>query len=290
MTNITADLIKRLREKTGVGMMDCKTALVEVNGDFDEAIAWLRKKGHASASKKAGRATSEGLSAVIIDGYKAAIVEVNCETDFVARNEKFQSLVDGIRKSALQCDSLEELKKAKYLNSDKTIEEEILSSVSTLGENITLGRTARFSVNKGCVAAYVHNSLMDNGGKISVLVSFESELPEAKLQPLAKQIAMHIAAAKPEFLKIEDVDPALVEKEKEIFIDQAKATGKPDDVIAKMMVGKIQKYYQDVVLLEQAFIMDNKLKISDVIKNFEKENNGKVELKAFARYEVGQAS
>jgi elongation factor Ts len=290
MTNITADLIKKLREKTGVGMMDCKKALVEVVGDFDEAIAWLRKKGHASASKKAGRATAEGLSAIVIDGSNAAIVEVNCETDFVARNEKFQELVDGIRKLALQCDSVEELKKAKYSNSDKTVDEEILSSVTTLGENITLGRTARFSINKGCIAGYVHNALMDNGGKISVLVMLESELPEEKLQSLAKQIAMHIAAAKPEFLKIEDVNPTLVEKEKEIFVEQAKATGKPDNVIEKMIVGKIQKYYQEIVLQEQAFIMDNKLKITDVIKNFEKENDGKVELKSFARYEVGQAS
>ena len=288
MKNITADLIKKLREKTGAGMMDCKKALVETHGKFDEAVAYLRKKGQASASNKSGRMTAEGVAAILIDGFSAAIVEVNSETDFVARNDKFHTLVDGIRKMALKFDSVEELKKAKYLDNDKTVEEEILSMVSILGENIMLRRTERFHIHRGVIGGYIHNALMDNGGKIAVLVLLESELSPQKLQPLAKQLSMHIAAAKPEFLTIEDVDEDLLRREEEIFKEQAKVTGKPDNVIEKMVAGKIQKYYQEVVLFEQAFVMDTKVKIIDVVKNFEKEHGEKIELKDFARYEVGE--
>ena len=288
MKHIDAGLIKQLREKTGAGMMDCKKALMESGGDFDEAIAYLRKKGQASASGKAGRMTAEGIAAILIDGFDAAIVEINSETDFVARNEKFHSLVDGIRKTALKFNSVEELKKAKYLDSDKTIEEEILSAISLIGENITLRRTDRFHVHRGVIGGYIHNSLMDNGGKIAVLVALESDLPKDILQSFAKQLAMHVAAAKPEFLTVDDIDEELLRREEEIFREQAKVTGKPDNVIDKMIVGKMQKYYQEVVLLNQGFIMDSKVKIVDVIKNFEKEHGGKVELKDFARYQVGE--
>ena len=288
MKKITADLIKQLRSKTGAGMMDCKKALVETQGNFDEAIDWLRKKGHASAAGKASRVTAEGIAAILIDGFSASIVELNCETDFVARNDKFQALVNEIRKLALQFDSPEEVKKAKYPNSDRTVEEEILSMVSTLGENLTLRRTERFHIHRGVIGGYIHNSLMENGGKIAVLVMLESELPVEKLQPLAKQIAMHVAAAKPEFLTPEDVDDELLRREEEIFREQAKVTGKPDNVIEKMVAGKIQKYYQEVVLLRQSFVMDNKITITDLLKNFEEEHGNKVDLKDFARYQVGE--
>ena len=288
MQNITADLIKQLREKTGAGMMDCKKALVETHGNFDEAIDWLRKKGHASAAGKSGRITTEGIAAILIDEFNASIVELNCETDFVARNDKFQNLVNDIRKIALQFDSPEEVKRAKYPGGDKTVEEEVLSMVSTLGENLTLRRTERFHIHRGVIGGYIHNPLMDNGGKIAVLVMLESELPAEKLQPLAKQIAMHVAAAKPEFLIPEDIDDELLRREEEIFREQAKVTGKPANVIEKMVEGKIQKYYQEVVLLNQTFVMDNKITITDLIKNFEKEHGGKVALKDFARYQVGE--
>jgi len=288
MKNITADLIKQLREKTGSGMMDCKKALVETKGDFNEAIAWLRKKGHASASNKAGRITAEGIAAILIDDFNAAIVEINSETDFVARNDKFQKMVQEIRKLALNFDCVEKLKESQYPNTGKTVAEEMLAMVSILGENITLRRAERFHVHRGVMGGYIHNSLMDNGGKIAVLVALESELPTKDLLPLAKQLAMHVAAAKPEFLKIEDVDDALLRREEEIFTEQAKVTGKPDNVIEKMVAGKIKKYYQEVVLLEQPFVMDNKIKIIDVLKNFEKEHSGKVDLKGFAKYQVGE--
>lgn len=288
MKHIDAKLIKELREKTGAGMMDCKKALLESGGNFKEAIAYLRKKGQASASGKAGRMTAEGISATVVDGLNAAIVEVNSETDFVARNDKFQALVDGIRKIALKFDSIEELKKTQYLDSNKTVEEEIISTISVVGENITLRRIERFHVHRGVIGSYIHNSLMDNGGRIAVLVALESDLPQQVLQPLARQLAMHVAAAKPEFLNIEDIDDELLRREEEIFREQAKVTGKPDNVIEKMIAGRMQKYYQEVVLLHQPFIMDPKVKISDVIKNFEKEHKGQVELKDFARYQVGE--
>ncbi|NRA73185.1 MAG: elongation factor Ts [Rickettsiales bacterium] len=288
MKHIDAKLIKQLRDKTGAGMMDCKKALVETEGDFNEAIAYLRKKGQASASGKTGRMAAEGIAAILIDDFNAAIIEVNSETDFVARNEKFHSLVDGIRKMALKFNSVEELKKAHYLDGNKTVEEEILSAISVMGENITLRRIERFHVHRGVIGGYIHNSLMDNGGKIAVLVVLESDLAQSVLQPFAKQLAMHVAAAKPEFLVTEDIDEELLRREEEIFREQAKVTGKPDNVIDKMVAGKMQKYYQEVVLLQQGFIIDPKTKIIDVIKDFEKEHGGKVELKDFARYQVGE--
>ena len=288
MKHITAALIKELREKTGAGMMDCKKALVETHGKFNEAVAYLRKKGQASASSKSGRMTAEGIAAILIDDFSATIVEINSETDFVTRNDKFHALIDGIRKTALKFDSVEELKKARYLDSDKTVGEEILSMISVLGENIILRRTERFHIHRGVIGGYIHNALMDNGGKIAALVLLESELPLQKLQPLAKQLAMHVAATKPEFLTIEDMDDDLLCKEEEIFREQVKVTGEQDNVIEEMVADKIQKYYQEVVLFEQAFIMDTGIKIIDVMKNFEQKHGEKVELKNFVRYQVGE--
>lgn len=288
MTNITTELVKTLREQTGAGMMLCKQALVETNGNFDEAVAWLRKKGCSAAQQRAGKVASEGVAVVIVDRHNAAIAEINCETDFVARNDKFQSFADEIRKLALEFDSVEELKKAKYPNEQKTVEEVMTTLAATSGENICIRRLERFSTHRGTFGVYVHNVVMQNGGKIAVVVVLDSELPEQVLQPLAKQLAMHVAAAKPEFLTIDDVDEQLLTREREIFTEQAKVTGKPENVLAKVVEGKIQKYYQDVVLMEQIFIMDNKTKIKNLLKKFETDNQGKVFLKDFARYEVGE--
>jgi elongation factor Ts len=288
MINITPESVKHLREQTGAGMMMCKQALLETNGNFDEAVTWLRKKGCDAAHKRSGRVASEGIAALIVDHHNAAIIEINCETDFVARNDKFQSLVDNLRKMSINFDEVADLKKAKYLSSDETVEDALLAAASTAGENINVRRLERFSVHRGIIGSYVHNALMHDGGKIAVLVVLESDLPVPLLQPLAKQLAMHVAAAKPSFLRIEDVDEESLRQEREIFNVQAMATGKPAEVIAKVVEGKVQRYYQDVVLLEQAFIIDNKIKIKDLIKSFETQHGQKVILQDFARYEVGE--
>lgn len=288
MINITTDLVKQLREQTGAGMMLCKQALIETGGNFDEAISWLRKKGCSAVQQRAGKIATEGIAAIIIDNHNAAITEINCETDFVARNDKFQHFVDKIRKMALNFDSVEELKRATYPEDQKTVEEVLLALAATSGENIGIRRIERFSVHRGVIGSYVHNTLMTDGGKIAVLVIVESELPINILQPLAKQLAMHIAAAKPEFLVIDDIDEPLLIREREIFMEQAKVTGKPENVLAKVVEGKMQKYYQDFVLMEQMFIIDNKTKIKDLLKKFEEEHKGKLFLKDFARYEVGE--
>lgn len=288
MVEITASLVKDLREKTGAGMMDCKKALVETNGDLEASIDWLRKKGHAAASKKADRVTAEGVVGVNVKGKTGVAIELNSETDFVARNEKFQKLTKNILAVAVDCDSLSSLESAEYLNENKKVKDVIAEHIGIVGENISLSRFAKLEVKHGVVSSYVHNSIMDNAGKIAVLVALESELDEDKLSSFGKQLAMHIAAAKPEVLTKEEVSPESIEREKSIFAEQSKASGKPDAIIEKMMVGRLQKYYQEIVLLEQVFVMDNKTKISDLVNNFSKESGKDVKIKGFIRYELGE--
>lgn len=284
---ITATLVKTLREKTGAGMMDCKKALTETNGDFENAVDWLRTKGLAAAAKKAGRVAAEGLTAVMVDGTIGAVVEVNSETDFVARNEKFQALVSGIAKLALKASDIEALKNA-VMPSGKSVAEEIVESVATIGENISLRRLEVLKVNSGVVASYIHNLVSEGLGKISVLVALESTADESKLLALGKQIAMHIAAARPQSLTIDNLDPAIVGRERDIFSEQARASGKPDSIIEKMVEGRIRKFYEEAVLLEQIFVIDGETKIKDVVANAAKEFGAPVTLKAFARFELGE--
>ena len=289
MTNISASLVKQLREKTGVGMMDCKKALVECNGNFDEAVDWLRKKGHASASKKSERATSEGLVILAVDGNVGVALEINSETDFVARNEKFQEIASKIAKVALSVDSLEGLKKAEY-STGKTVNDAIIEGVSIVGENLSISRFDKIKVNKGVVASYVHNNVMENGGKIAVLLAIEvtkGDVGQEALNEFGKRLAMHIAAARPEALNVEDVDSDKVQRERQIFAEQARASGKPENIIEKMVEGRVRKYYEEIVLNHQTFVMDNKSKISEVVAEFAKQHNAEVQLSSFIRYELG---
>ena len=288
MTQITASSVKELRVKTGAGMMDCKKALVESDGDFQSAVDWLRKKGHASAAKRSERTAAEGLVALEVQGNKAVVIELNSETDFVARNEKFQGLIHNILKIAFDCNSLGELGKAAYPGTNRIVKDEILENIAVIGEKINLGRFDTISVDEGVIASYTHNEVVANAGKIVVLVALESKADKEKLNTLGKQLAMHIAAAKPEALNIEDVNAENLDREKQIFADQAKASGKPDNIIEKMVGGRVNKYYQEVVLLEQIFVMDNKTKISELLENFAKENGTTVAIKDFIRYELGE--
>ena len=230
---ITASMVKELREKTGAGMMDCKKALVEAKEDFEGAVDWLRTKGLAAAAKKAGRVAAEGLTAVAINGTKGAVVEINSETDFVSRNEMFQKLVKEVAQIAVDHNDLESLKSAKAATG-KTVEEEIVANVATIGENLNLRRMQALDVNDGVIASYVHNASADGMGRISVLVALESTGDKAKLMEVGKQIAMHVAAAKPQSLNKEGVDPSLIQREKDIFTEQSRESGKPDNIIEKM--------------------------------------------------------
>jgi len=296
MTEITATLVKDLREKTGAGMMDCKKALSEAQGDMDAAVDWLRKKGLSAAAKKSGRVAAEGLVAVAASGAKAAMVEVNAETDFVARNEQFQAFALQTAKIALEGNTtIETLAAATYPNGggaeqsrQQTVQEALTNLVATIGENMTLRRVAQLSVSQGIVASYVHNALAPNLGKIGVLIALESPADSAKLQELGKQIAMHVAAARPEALTIADVDGKALDRERNVLTEQARASGKPDHVIEKMVEGRIRKYYEEVVLLEQVYVVDGESKISQVIEKASKSLGALVKLTGFVRYQLGE--
>ena len=272
-------LIKKLREATGCGIADCNKALAENKDDFEKSVDWLRKKGLASASKKAGRVASEGLVAVAIDGNIGSIIEVNSETDFVARNEKFQDFVAKVSKEAIKYGN----DIAKF-QADK--DEEVKSQIGVIGENINIRRIDYLKVNNGQIVSYIHNVVANQMGKIAVLVAFESLASADKLTEIGKQIAMHIAAAKPDALNIEAVDPAKLARETDVLKEQARASGKPETIIEKMMEGRIRKYYEEVVLLEQAFVMDDKVKIKDLVANFAK-TNGETKISGFKLFILG---
>jgi len=289
MAEITAQLVKDLRDKTGAGMMDCKKALVEAAGDLEAAIDWLRKKGLSAAAKKAGRVAAEGLVAVAGNGTTAAVVEVNAETDFVGRNAQFQQAVAQIAQIALAGNSdVEALKVAAYPGTGRNVQDELTNLIATIGENMSLRRVTKLSVGQGIVASYVHNAVVPGVGKIGVLVALESGADKAKLAELGKQIAMHVAAAAPQALTTADVDPAKLEREKAILTEQAAGSGKPAEIIAKMVEGRIRKYYEEVVLLEQVYAIDGETKISKVIENAAKTLGAPVQLAGFARFQLGE--
>lgn len=293
MAEIAAGLVKDLRERTGAGMMDCKRALMEVNGDMEAAIDWLRKKGLAAAAKKAGRVASEGLIGAAIDdmsqGTAGAVVEINAETDFVARNDKFQNLVRNTALIAAKEDyTVDSLKTASFPGESATVDEEITRLIAVIGENMHLRRLVRLSVSQGHVASYVHNAVAPNLGKIGVLVALESSGDKAKLADLGKRLAMHVAAANPQALNIENLDPASLERERTIVTEQARASGRPEEIIAKMVDGRLRKFYEEVVLMEQTFIIDGKTKIREMLESATKELGTAVQLKAYARYALGE--
>lgn len=282
MAEITAAKVKELREQTGAGMMDAKKALVENNGDMEASVDWLRTKGLAKAAKKAGRAAAEGLVSVATndEGTYGVAVEINSETDFVSRNDKFQSLVDQITSLAKAgWDSVEALADADL--SGKSVRDTITEAVGTIGENMTLRRFESVSVDQGYVATYVHNAVTEGKGKIGVLVGLESSKPQAELAELGKKIAMHVAAANPLFLDIESVDADALERERSVLKEQAKEQGKPDDIAEKMVEGRIRKYYEETVLVEQVFVMDGENKIKDLL-------GSDIKLTGFVRMVLGE--
>ncbi len=288
MAEITAALVKDLREKSGAGMMQCKQALGETNGDIEAAIDWLRKKGLAQAAKKSGRVAAEGLVGVATKAREGAIVEVNAETDFVARNEQFQGFVRSVAQLALNSSAdMSSLKQMPY-PTGRSVEEELTQLIATIGENMTLRRAAKLFVTQGVVSSYIHNSLADGVGKIGVLVALESSGDAEKLAALGKQIAMHIAAAKPDALDIADVDPAALDRERNVLTEQARASGKKEEFIAKMVEGRIRKYYEEVVLLEQVFVIDGETKIRAVVENATKDVGAPVKLTGFVRFTLGE--
>lgn len=289
MTNITAAMVKELRESTGAGMLDCKKALVECDGNMDNAVDWLRKKGLASAAKKASRIAAEGLVAVAVDGNKGAVVEVNSETDFVAKNEIFQEYVRDAAIVALRCDGdVCSMKSFNCPKCGKTFEERLTDMIAKIGENMNLRRAKMLEVDEGIIASYIHNAAGANIGKIGVLVALQSKAPAEKLAELGKHIAMHVAASNPLFLNIESVDPAAVEHEKSIFAEQAKASGKPANIIEKMVEGRVRKYYDEVVLEEQVYIMDSDKKVKQVVADAAKELGTDIKIKDFICFKLGE--
>lgn len=288
MAEVTANLVRELREKSGAGMMDCKKALVESNGNVEEAIDWLRKKGLAAAAKKSGRVAAEGLVGVATAGATASLVEINAETDFVARNDKFQDLVRNVAKLAIEKPyTAEELKSVQY-NAEHTVETEITHLIATIGENMNLRRVTRLSVPQGHISSYIHNATAPGLGKIGVLVAIESAADAEKLNDLGKKIAMHIAAASPIALSIEEVDAADLEREKSVLTEQARASGRPEEIIQKMVEGRIRKFYEEVVLLEQVFVLDGQSKVSDVVEAAAKELGTPVKLAGYVKYTLGE--
>jgi elongation factor Ts len=288
MAAITAALVKELREKTGAGMMDCKAALKETDGDIEAAVDWLRKKGLAKAAKKAGRTAADGLVAVLTEGAKGIVVEVNAETDFVARNETFQEMVANIAKTGLELGaSTDELKAASYPGSGKTIEEYVAEMVGQIGENMTLRRAETQSVSEGVVVPYIHTQVTEGAGKIGVLVALQSSGNTDALNALGKQIAMHVAAARPLALTVDELDQDVVEREKQVLADQARASGKPEQIIEKMVEGRMRKFYEESVLLEQIFVMDNENTIKKVLENAKGDVGAEVTLAGFSRFELG---
>ena len=289
MTNITAALVKALRDKTGAGMMDCKRALTETDGDVEEAVDWLRTKGLSTAAKKAGRVAAEGLVGVAVDGKSGAVVEVNAETDFGARNEDFQAFVCKVTELALNSGgSLDTLAATDYPGTGRNVADELTHQIATIGENMALRRSEGLSVEKGVVVPYVHSALASGIGKIGVSVALASEGATSTLEGLGKQLAMHIAAARPLFVAVSDIDEASLARERDILSAQARESGRPEEIIEKMVEGRMRKYYEEVALLEQIFVIDNETKISKVLENAAKEIGCSVARKGFVRYTLGE--
>ncbi len=289
MGQITAGMVKELREKTGAGMMDCKKALAESDGDMEAAVDWLRTKGLAAAAKKAGRVASDGLVAVVTDGGHGAVVEINAETDFVARNETFQEFVRAVAGIALEKAGDEAaIMAADYPGTGRTVEEQLTHNIATIGENMNFRRARSLKVGDGVVAGYIHSATAPGLGKIGCLVALESTGDKDKLEALGKQIAMHVAAARPEALTVDEVDASNLERERSVLVEQARASGKPENIIEKMVEGRLRKYYEEVVLLEQVFVVDGENKVAKVVENAASDIGAPVKLTGFARFELGE--
>jgi elongation factor Ts len=289
MTQITAVLVKELRAKSGAGMMDCKKALGETDGNVEAAVDWLRQKGLAAAAKKSGRIAADGLVGVAAGGKSAAVAEINAETDFVARNENFQEFVKVVAELSLANDGdIEAVMETGYPSTDRTVTEQLTHNISTIGENMSVRRMHSLSVDNGVVSTYIHNAVAPGMGKIGVLVALESTGDSAKLDALGKQLAMHIAATSPASLSENDLDPVLVERERTVLIEQARESGKPENIIEKMIEGRMRKYLEEVVLLKQTFVIDGERKVEQVIADAAKDLGEEVVLVSFARMQLGE--
>jgi elongation factor Ts len=289
MSNITAAMVKELREKSGAGMMDCKKALAETNGDMEAAIDWLRAKGIAKADKKSGRTAAEGLIGVATAGHKAVLVEVNSETDFVARNDAFQDIVRGIAEVALHTDgTVEAISAATYPATGKSVADSVKDAIATIGENMALRRAAMLEVEHGVVATYIHNAAGEGIGKLGVLVALKSVGDKAVLSSIGRQVAMHVAATAPLAVRAEDVDQAAADRERAIFIEQARESGKPEAIIEKMVEGRMRKFFEEVALLSQAFVINPELTVAAALKEAEKEAGAAIEVTGIARLLLGE--
>lgn len=289
MGQVTAALVKQLRDKTGAGMMDCKKALSENDADVEAATDWLRKKGLAAAAKKAGRLASEGLIGVRIDATRGTLVEINSETDFVARNDDFQNLVRMVTELAPEANGDgERLLTMQLPSSGRSVADEITHAVATIGENINFRRTAVVNVDEGVIGAYVHSQLSPGLGKIGVLVALKSAGDQGELEALGKQLAMHVAASKPESVSIDSLDPSIVARERDIYADQARASGKPDNIIEKMVDGRMRKFYEEQVLLEQVFVVDPDLKVKEAIDRVAEKIGTPIVVADFLRFALGE--
>jgi len=289
MAEITAALVKELREKSGAGMMDCKKALTENDGDMQEAVDWLRTKGLAAAAKKAGRVAAEGLVGVAVDGLQAAIVEVNSETDFVARNDGFQTMVTDIAALAVKNGGdMAKLSAETYPGADKSVVDHVSEMIGTIGENMNLRRSAGLSVSDGVVTNYIHNQVAPGLGRIGVLVALESSGDKDKLAAFGRQVAMHIAATNPLSVSTEELDPEVIERERAVLVQQARESGKPEEIIGKMVEGRLRKYYQEVVLNAQTFVIDGENTVAKAVEAAGKDAGGDIKITGFVRFALGE--
>ena len=286
---ITASLVKELRDKSGAGMMDCKTALTENNGDIEAAMDWLRSKGIAKAEKKSGRVAAEGLIGMAQGNTAAVLIEVNSETDFVAKNEQFQDLVRRAAATALDTDgSVDAIGAATISGGDKSVADTLTDAIATIGENMTLRRAAKLSVGKGVVASYMHNAAGEGLGKIGVLVALESEGDAGALAAIGKQVAMHVAATNPLAATQAEIPADVAERERAIYTEQASESGKPAEIVEKMVEGRMRKFYEESVLLSQVFVIDGETRVEQAIKNAEKDAGAPIALKGFVRMALGE--
>tara|TARA_R110000772_G_scaffold231592_2_gene342577 strand:- start:53578 stop:54504 length:927 start_codon:yes stop_codon:yes gene_type:complete len=289
MAEITAALVKELREQTGAGMMDCKKALAETGGDLDQAVDWLRTKGLSAAAKKSGRVAAEGLVAVAVDGNKGAVVEVNSETDFVSRNEQFQEFVRGVASLALAADGdMDKLLAADYPGAGRTVADQLTHMIATIGENMTIRRCDVMSVGNGVLSTYVHNAMADGIGKIAVIVGLESAGDKGKLEAFGKQIAMHVAAAKPQSVSRDELDPEILERERVVLSEQARESGKPEEIIGKMVEGRLRKFYEEVCLLDQTFVIDGETQVAKAVEAAGKDAGGAISINGFKMFVLGE--
>ena len=287
--NLSASMVKELREKSGAGMMDCKKALVETNGDMQNAIDWLRKQGLSAVAKKSSRIAAEGLIGITIKGLKGAIIEINSETDFVARNALFQNFVKTCSDLVLNSKSdIDKLKTLPFPETDRSVDQELSNNIATIGENMNIRRAEYLEVSEGVLVSYIHNKITDDLGKLGVIIAIESKANKSQLLDFGKQIAMHIAATSPKSVNIEDLDSDLVNREKEVLIDQAISSGKPKDIAEKMVQGRLQKFFQEVVLNEQVSVIDGENKIKDLIKKISLDLGTEVKIKDFKILKLGE--